>query len=77
MNTQKVKGAVEEMVSSLYRIQSEKDLQKSIVDRMKDEEGVDKAEFRKMAKYAYNLEISTDIAELEAINAKLAELGIA
>ena len=77
MNTQKVKGAVEEMVSSLYRVQSEKDLQKSIVDRMKDEEGVDKAEFRKMAKYAYNLEISTDIAELEAINAKLAELGIA
>jgi hypothetical protein len=77
MNTEKVKGAVEEMVSSLYRVQSEKDLQKAIVDRMKDEEGVDKAEFRKMAKYAYTLEISTDIAELEAINAKLAELGIA
>jgi hypothetical protein len=77
MNTEKVKGAVEEMVNSMYLVQAQKDHQKAIVDRMKDEEGVDKAEFRKMAKYAYNLEIATDIAELEAINAKLAELGIA
>jgi len=63
----------------MYRIQSEKDLQKAIVQRMKDEQGMEREdvkEFKAMAKFAYKMDLATKKAELEAIEAKMAEYGI-
>lgn len=79
MDKQAVKNAITEMVNSMYRIQSEKDLQKAIVQRMKDEQGMkreDVKEFKAMAKFAYKMDLATKKAELEAIEAKMAEYGI-
>lgn len=77
MDNTKVKKAIEEMVASHYRAQAERDLQKEICERMAEEQEVDKAEFRKMAKFAYEQNVSEKRAEIEAIESKLAELGIA
>lgn len=76
MNKDKVKSAVEEMVNSMFRVQAEKDIQKAIAERMNEEEGMDKAEFKKIAKFAYDLSLDEKKAELEAIEAKMAEIGI-
>lgn len=79
MDKQAVKNAITEMVNSMYRIQSEKDLQKAIVQRMKDEQGMEREdvkEFKAMAKFAYKMDLATKKAELEAIEAKMAEYGI-
>jgi len=79
LDKQAVKNAITEMVNSMYRIQSEKDLQKAIVQRMKDEQGMEREdvkEFKAMAKFAYKMDLATKKAELEAIEAKMAEYGI-
>lgn len=46
----KIFGAVRELSDSMTRAESEKDLQKDIVQRVHDEFGLDKSAFKKLAK---------------------------
>ena len=53
----KIQGALREMSASMLRVESEKDLQKEIAERMKEECEIPKREFNKLAKiyHASNL----------------------
>lgn len=53
----KIQGALKEMSASMLRVESEKDLQKEIAERMKEECMIPKREFNRLAKiyHASNL----------------------
>lgn len=62
-----LKNAISEAVNSKYREQAEKDLQKEINKRMKDEIGMKPALFNKLAKVAYEdsaKKVNDEITEL-------------
>ena len=48
-----VKGAIEEMIDSFHRVAAERDLQKGIIGKIKEDTTVDPKLFRKIAKVAY------------------------
>lgn len=52
----KIFAAVKEMADSFTRAESEKDLQKDIVERVFGEFGLDKGAFKKLAKIYYKQE---------------------
>ena len=70
-----LKNAVQEMVNSHYRAQSEKDLQKNISTRMKEELELPLRLFRKLAKTAYEDSAKKQNAELTEILDLAEELG--
>ena len=76
MNKETVKNCINEMINSFTRQDAEKDLQKNIVDRMREEEGIEKAHFKAMARFAYKGNADDAKEELEEIIADLAALGI-
>jgi len=49
----KIRDSINELVNSLYRMQSEKDLQKDIIQVCSDEFNLDKKYIRQMAQDAY------------------------
>lgn len=61
----KIKKAVTELSDSLTRIAAERDLQKSILDEMKEKLDMDKKILRKMAKTYYNDSFDKDLTEHE------------
>ena len=65
MNTDEkkvVRDAIEEFVDSLTRAAAEKDLQKEIVAKIKEETTVSPKVFRKMAKVAFKANFSEEVA---------------
>lgn len=70
-----LKSAVEEMVNSYYRQQAEKDLQKSIVERVKEQLEIPPKLFRKLSKTAYEDSANTQNQELTTILDLAEELG--
>jgi TRAP-type C4-dicarboxylate transport system substrate-binding protein len=70
-----LKGAIEEMVGSFYRGQAEKDLQKAIIERMKDEIEMPPKVFRKLAKTSYDDSAKKQNDELTEILDLAEELG--
>lgn len=70
-----LKKAVTEMVNSFYRAQAEKDLQKEISARMKDELGMPPRMFRKLSKTAYEDSAKRQNDELTEILDLAEELG--
>jgi len=64
---QKLKENVQEMVNSHYRVQAERDLQKSICENVKDQLEMLPTTFKKLSKLAYdnNAEkVNKDVTEL-------------
>lgn len=57
-----VRGAIEEMIDSMHRAAAERDLQKEIVARIKEETTVTPRVFRRMAKVAFNSSYSQEAA---------------
>ena len=57
-----VRDAIEEFVDSLTRAAAEKDLQKEIVAKIKEETTVSPKVFRKMAKVAFKANFSEEVA---------------
>lgn len=65
--TQKLKEAVQEMVNSHYRMQAERDLQKEITTRVKEELEMLPTTFKKLSKLAYDdnaNKLNNDVTEL-------------
>ncbi len=60
-----VRDAIKEMCYSFTRQDAEKDLQKDIVDSMKEKYGVPKSVFKKLAKLQYAANLAQKIAENE------------
>lgn len=64
----KLDNAVNECVTSMMRIEHEKDFQKDVVDRMKEEiDGFKPADFNALVKERLNDKISEKIAKLESV----------
>jgi len=59
-----MQGALKEMSNSMFRTESEKDLQKDITQRMKDEYDIPKRDFTRLAKIYH----ASNIAEEERKN---------
>ena len=76
MNKDKIKGALKEAVDSMFRVQAEKDLMKDIAERMKEDEGFDKAKWNKVVTFSYNQEVETKIADLQEISNLVAEYDV-
>jgi len=49
-----IRGAIEEMIDSYHRVAAERDLQKEIVGRIKEETEMTPKVFRRMARTAFN-----------------------
>jgi len=65
--TKQLKDAVQEMVNSHYRMQAERDLQKAISDRVKEELEMLPTTFKKLSKLAYDdnaSKVNKDVTEL-------------
>lgn len=60
-----IDDAVEEMLQSLSRQDREKELRKDIVDRMKEEFGLDGKVFNTIVKERVNDKVSEQVAELQ------------
>ena len=56
-----VQGALEEMMDSMTRVAAEKDLQKEIVDKVKEETTVTPKVFRKMARVAFKANFAEEV----------------
>ena len=76
MDKSKIKSALKEAVGSMYRIQGEKDLLKDIAEKMKDEEGFDKAKWNRLVTFSYNQEVEAKIADLEEIAGLVQEYDV-
>ena len=64
----KLDNAVNECVTSMMRIEHEKDFQKDVVDRMKEEiDGFKPADFNALVRERLNEKISEKIAKLESV----------
>ena len=50
MDTVKIKNAIEEISNSMVRTDAERDLVKEIINKVNEEEGIDKRVLRKMAR---------------------------
>ena len=57
-----VQGALGEMTDSMTRVAAERDLQKDIVGKIKDETTITPKVFRKMAKVAFAANFSEEVA---------------
>ena len=60
-----IDNATEEMLQSLSRQDREKELRKDIVDRMKEEFGLDSKVFNTIVKERINDKVSEKVAELQ------------
>lgn len=60
-----IDSAAEEMLQSLSRQDREKELRKDIVDRMKEEFGLDSKVFNTIVKERVNDKVSEQVAELQ------------
>lgn len=60
-----IDNAVEEVLQSLSRQDREKELRKDIVDRMKEEFGLDSKVFNTIVKERVNDKVSEQVAELQ------------
>ena len=56
-----VQGALEEMMNSMTRVAAEKDLQKEIVAKVKEETTVSPKVFRKMARVAFKANFAEEV----------------
>ena len=65
-----IKGCIDEMVDSMTRVAAERDLQKEIVARIKEETTVKPRVFRKMAKTAF----AANFSEEQALHEEFEEL---
>jgi len=70
-----LKGMVGESVASCYRSQSEKDLNKEISKRVKDELGIPKKLYNSLVKRAYNRDGDILNSEVTAVLDLAEELG--
>lgn len=61
----KVRDAVEEMINSMTRQAAERDLQKEIAAKIKEETGVMPRTFKRMAKVAFKANFSEEVAHHE------------
>ena len=75
-DNEKLSKMIKEAVNSHYREAAEKDLRGEIAERAAEELGIKKAEFNKMAKFAYDQTLSDKLAELEEIKSVLASVGV-
>jgi len=75
MNKEVVKKAVEDCVNAMVRIDDEKSFINDVATRMKDDEGLEKAHFKKMVTLAYKQDAEDRKAELEQLINDLEELG--
>ena len=57
-----IQGALEEMLNSMTRVAAEKDLQKDIVTKIKEETTVTPKVFRKMAAVAFKANFAEEVA---------------
>ena len=57
-----IQNALEEMINSFHRTAAEKDLQKEIVAKVKEETTVSPQVFRKMSKVAFKANFSEEVA---------------
>ena len=69
-----VRGAIDEMVNSFTRVQAEKDLQKEIVYRIKDDTTVTPRIFKKMAQTAYRASFAEEKGVFEEFEALYEEI---
>jgi len=61
----KIQGALQEMSASMTRVEAEKDLQKDIAERMKEECMIPKREFNKLAKIFHAANLAEEAAKNE------------
>ena len=57
-----IQGALDEMLNSMTRVAAEKDLQKDIVSKIKEETTVTPKVFRKMASVAFKANFAEEVA---------------
>ena len=77
MNTEEkaiVRGAITEMVDSMTRQAAERDLQKEIVAKVKEETTVSPKVFRKMARVAFNANFVEEVATHEEFESLYEEI---
>lgn len=65
-----IQNAIDEMTDSMTRIAAEKDLQKEIVAKIKEETTLSPRIFRKMARVAFKANFSEEVA----VNEEFAEM---
>ena len=76
MDKKKVSAAVQEGVDAMYKIQAQKDLIKSIAERMKDEEDILPAKFNAWVKRSYENDIEDIIAKAEELREELSDIDV-
>lgn len=64
----KIKKAVQEMNDSFTRVAAERDLQKSILEKVSEEVGMDKKLLRRLAKTFYNGSFVVEQTDFEAFD---------
>lgn len=68
MNAQEkelIRGAIEETIDSMTRVAAEKDLQKDIVARVKEETTITPRAFNRLAKVAFKANFTEEVAQHE------------
>jgi hypothetical protein len=69
-----VRGAIQEMVDSMTRVAAERDLQKDIVARVKEETTVTPRIFKKMARTAFKASFAEEVATHEEFESLYEEI---
>lgn len=59
----KIRNAIKEMSDSFLRVESERDFQKSILDKLQDDVGLEKKIARRMAKVYHKANYTSEVEE--------------